>query len=205
MTAASAARTHARRENLETVLSSMRAQAQRAHADGGVSIGELLDAAGRRSYGPLLLVIGLFAISPATLIPGMTWLAAAVTFLIAGQMVLGLKKPWLPKGLRDRRVPADKVVSGVGKTIPWAQRIDKFLKPRLEFLAKPPFANLVALACIAAALITIPLSFIPLAPALPSLAIVIFGLGMTARDGVLLAIGLAISGFAGAWVWALLF
>lgn len=183
----------------------MRAQAQRAHADGGVSVGELLDAAGRRSYGPLLLVIGLFAISPATLIPGMTWLAAAVTFLIAGQMALGLKKPWLPKGLRERRVPAEKLVSGVGKAIPWARRIDKFLKPRLQFLAGPPFANLIALACIAAAIITIPLGFIPLAPAIPSLAIVIFGLGMTARDGLILALGLAISAAAAAMVWPIIF
>lgn len=204
MTAAASGRSGPARENLETVLDSMREQADEAGA-GGVSLGALLDAVGRRSYGPLLLVIGLFAISPATLIPGMTWLAAGVTLLVAGQMALGLKRPWLPSGLRDRTVPARSLSGGLRQAQPWAARIDRFLRPRLQFLAKPPFANLIALACIAAALITIPLGFIPLAPALPSAAIVLFGLGVTARDGLLLALGLAVSVGAAAWVWPMLF
>src|SRR5688500_18241055 len=62
-----------------------------------VRFGGLLSAVGRRSYGPLLLIIGLFAISPATILPGMTTVAAAITLLVAGQMALGLKRPWLPK------------------------------------------------------------------------------------------------------------
>ncbi len=52
--------------------------------------------------------------------------------------------------------------------------------------------NLVALFCIAAALITFPVSFIPLVPLAPSLAVVIFGLGMAARDGLWLLAGMAV-------------
>ncbi len=49
--------------------------------------------------------------------------------------------------------------------------------------------NLIALFCIAAALITFPLGLIPFAPLAPGLAVVFFGLGMTARDGLWLTLG----------------
>ncbi|MGE0828195.1 MAG: exopolysaccharide biosynthesis protein [Hyphomonadaceae bacterium] len=90
---------------------------------------------------------------------------------------------------------------GAGGARPWAQRIDRVLKPRLTFLATAPFVFLIALACIAAALVTFPLGLIPFAPLAPGFAIVFFGLGMTARDGLFLALGLAAVGLAGWAAW----
>ncbi len=161
-----------------------------------LTIGEIFDSVGRRSYGPLLLVIGLFAISPATIVPGMTWLTAALTLLVAGQMALGMKRVWLPRKALGATVPRDKVHEGLEKARPMARRVDAVLKPRLTFLAKPPFVNLVALFCIAAALITFPLGLIPFAPLAPGLAVVFFGLGMTAHDGLWLSLGMLVLGAA---------
>lgn len=158
----------------------------------------MVDSIGRRTYGPLLLVIGLFAISPITVIPGLTWFAAALTVLVAGQMALGLRRIWLPRSALKARLPRRAVVSSIGKARPWAKRVDAVLKPRLTFLAKPPFVNLLALLVIAAALITFPLSFIPLAPLAPGVAVVFFGLGMAARDGLWLAFG---AGAVGGAFW----
>jgi hypothetical protein len=56
--------------------------------------------------------------------------------------------------------------------------------------------TLVALCVAAAALITFPLSLIPFAPLAPGLAVVLFGLGMTARDGLWLSLGMALTGGA---------
>jgi hypothetical protein len=67
------------------------------------------------------------------------------------------------------------------------------LRERWTFMTVPLFVNAVALCVCAAALITFPLSLIPFAPLAPGLAIVMFGLGMTARDGVWLAIGIALT------------
>lgn len=156
-----------------------------------LTLGEILESVGRRSYGPLLLVIGLFTISPATVVPGMTWFAAALTLVVAGQMALGLPRIWLPKSALKARLPRDAVRSGVEKARGVARTIDGLLKPRLTFLSKPPFVNLVAVMCILAALITFPLGLIPLAPLAPGLAVVFFGLGMVARDGLWLALGTA--------------
>jgi hypothetical protein len=159
-----------------------------------LTLEELLEPIGRRSYGPLLLVIGLFAISPITVVPGFTWLAAALTLLVAGQMALGQKRVWLPRKALETQLPRGMVHQGLQKARGAAERIDGALKPRLKFMSKPPFVNLVALFCIIAALVTFPLSFVPLAPLAPSLAVVFFGLGMVARDGLWLALGMLAMG-----------
>jgi hypothetical protein len=177
--------------NLNSVLDEIVGKCDRDDTPDSLTLGEILESVGRRSYGPLLLVIGLFAISPATIVPGMTWLAAALTLVVAGQMALGLPSIWLPKSALRAELPRDAVRSGVEKSRGLAKAIDKLLKPRLTFLSKPPFVNVVALLVIAAALITFPLGLIPLAPLAPGLAVVFFGLGMVARDGLWLALGSA--------------
>lgn len=157
--------------------------------DAKLSVADLLDAVGRRAYGPLFLIIGLFAISPASFITGMTWLSATLILLIAVQMALGKRTPWLPGRLLRISLSRRLLLKGVNAMRPWARGVDRFLKPRLAFLTAWPFVNLVALLCIAAALISYPLGFIPFAPFLPGMVIVFVGLGMTARDGLILILG----------------
>ncbi len=181
--------------NLNGVLDEIVSKCDGDDTPESLTLGEILDSVGRRSYGPLLLVIGLFAISPATVVPGMTWFAAVLTLLVAGQMALGLNRIWLPKKALQAQLPRDVVRSGVAKSRGAAKTIDALLKPRLTFLSKPPFVNLIAVLCILAALITFPLGLIPFAPLAPGLAVVFFGLGMVARDGLWLALGtLAVGG-----------
>jgi hypothetical protein len=160
---------------------------------GGVSIGAILQVIGRRAYGPLLLLIGLFSISPATIVPGMTWLAASLTLVLSLQLAVGARHPWLPRALLDTCVSRDALRAATtdGWRV-WARRIDKALQPRLVFLSEPPFANLAGLFCAIAALATFPLGLIPVAPLAPGAAITLVGLGLFARDGLLLLIGGAI-------------
>jgi hypothetical protein len=174
--------------NLSGVLDEVERRARESDGEP-FRMGDIVDAVGRRSYGPLLLVIGLFAISPATVVPGMTWLAAALTLLVAGQMLVGLQRPWVPKKALRSRLPREGSLQAIAKLRPWARRIDSVLKPRLALLTQPPFVNLIALAVIAAALVTFPLGLIPLAPLAPGVAVVFFGLGMVARDGLWLSLG----------------
>jgi hypothetical protein len=83
------------------------------------------------------------------------------------------------------------VHGGIEKVRGFAGGVDRLLKPRLSFLSRPPFVNLIALLCIGAALVTFPLGLIPFAPLAPGVAVVAFGLGMTARDGLWLLVGSA--------------
>lgn len=183
-------------DSLTDVLDELSEQVEENGAAPEMTLGEALDAVGRRSFGPFLLVIGLFAISPATIIPGMTWLAAALTLLIAGQMLFGLRRIWLPRWACRAKAPRALVRAGLNEARGWSRGVDALLRPRLAFLSQPPFVNLIALCCIGAALVTFPLGFIPFAPLAPGLAVVLFGLGMTARDGVWLLGGLGAFGGA---------
>jgi hypothetical protein len=177
--------------NLSGVLDQIAEKASHDSTPESLTLREVIDAVGRRTYGPLLLVIGLFTISPVTVVPGLTWLSAALTLVVAGQMALGLRRIWLPSSALAAKLPRNTVIKGAEMARPWAARIDAVLKPRLTFLTQPPFVNLIALMVIGAALITFPLGLIPLAPLAPGLAVVFFGLGMAARDGLWLAFGMA--------------
>ena len=71
--------------NLRTLLQSLCSE-----TDGEtVSVGDLLNAVGRRAYGPVLLLLGFISISPLTIIPGASVLMALITLIFAIQMVIG--------------------------------------------------------------------------------------------------------------------
>jgi hypothetical protein len=156
-----------------------------------VTLREVFAAIGRRTYGPLLLALGLFSVSPLTAVPGMTWASAGLTLIVAVQLMVGLPTPWLPKGLLESKVSSNGLVKAIEAIRPVARGIDVMLRPRLEFLAKLPLVIVIGALCVAAAAVTFPLGFIPLAPLAPGLAIVLFGLGLTARDGLVLSLGAA--------------
>ena len=151
-----------------------------------VRLGQLMRIMERRSFGAVILLLGLIAISPLTVVPGATWTVAAVTLLFSAQLLFGMQHPWLPKALLDLKMPRDQLQAFVKVSRKMAHTADKLTAPRLRFLTKPPFVIGVAILCIAAALITFPLGLIPLAPVLPGMAIVLMGIGLTARDGVFL-------------------
>jgi hypothetical protein len=189
--------------NLRTLLQSLCSE-----TDGEtVSVGDLLNAVGRRSYGPVLLLLGFIAISPLTIIPGASVLVALITLIFALQMAVGRPYPWIPKKALDFSFPRKHMVQGVAVADKYVVQVDRFLKPRLTFLTNAPFVQIVALACVGAALVTLPLSFVPLGPLIPSLTVLLFGLAVTARDGfVLLLAGASLVGacYLLMRVWAVL-
>mgnify|MGYP003665470133 FL=1 len=183
--------------NLESLLASL----TDCTSGDDVTVRDLLNAVGRRSYGPILLLLGFIAVTPLTIIPGTSWLVALITLLIAGQIVIGRKFPWVPRRVLDVSFPRSALVAGVEQARKYVRPVDRVLKPRLAFLSGSPFIALAAMVCVAAALLTFPLGLFPFGPVLPGLTVLLFGLGLTARDGfVLVAAG---AGLAGA-VWLLL-
>ncbi|MEL6244420.1 MAG: exopolysaccharide biosynthesis protein [Pseudomonadota bacterium] len=177
--------------NLQTLLQELCANT----TGDTVSVQDLLTAVGRRSHGPVLLLLGFIAISPLTIIPGANWLVALVTLIFAIQIVIGLKSPWLPKEALEFSFPRKYLVQGVDQGAKYAAMVDALVKPRLTFLTATPFLQIAALACVGAALITFPLGLVPFGPLLPGLTIVLFGLAITARDGAaMLLAGAALGG-----------
>ena len=156
-----------------------------------VTVRSLLNAVGRRSYGPIFLLLGFVAVSPLTIVPGANWLIALVVLVFAIQLLFGRKFPWAPKRALDFSFPRARMEEGVRIADKYAHIIDRFVQPRLTFMTSAPFVSLIALVCIGAALITFPLGLFPFGPLLPSLTILILGLGLTGRDGLMILLGLA--------------
>src|SRR5690606_9995175 len=117
----------------------------------------------------------------------------------------GRDVPWLPKKLRKRGFSEEKLVKARDKVRPSTQKIDKAIKPRLHALATPLVARIVGAVCVLIALPMPALEVVPFASSAPSVAIALFGLGLSARDGLLILLGfiVAFAACAGAAYWLL--
>ena len=75
-----------------------------------VTLGQLMRIMERRSFGAVILLLGVIAISPLTVVPGATWTVAAVTLLFSVQLLFAMRHPWLPKRLLDLQMPRDQLI-----------------------------------------------------------------------------------------------
>ena len=150
-----------------------------------VSVDDVLQSIGPRSFGALLLAPAIIIITPLSGIPGLPSIGAAIIALIAAQMLLGRKHFWLPRFLRCRSVPRERLDKAVAWLVPAARMIDRLVGPRLSFLTEGPFAYLIGLLCLLLALLMPPLEIVPLSNSLTATAIALFGLALVARDGLL--------------------
>lgn len=157
---------------------------------GTVEIGRLVDALGRRGFGPLLLVLSLLLILPIGAIPGVP---AAVGLLVASmgvQIVLGGRGVWLPARLRRIGIGASRVDWAVARLKPATKRLRRVLRPRLETLAQSR-VSLMAIGgvLVLAGLAMIAIGFVPGLPFLFALPVLVYALGLTGGDGLVVIAG----------------
>lgn len=184
-------------DNLEALLDELREAADVSR--GRVTVGDLLERIGTRSFGPLLLLPALISFTPLGGIPGVPTVLAGMVIVIAGQLVVGLHYFWLPGLLLRRSVEPKKLCTSVDLMRRPARWTDRLIRPRLTWLTKEPFVRLAAVLCVLVALTVPPLEIIPFAGTPAWAAIGMFGLGLTARDGILVLIAFGFSLGAG-WV-----
>jgi len=150
-----------------------------------IAIGDLLDALGDRAIGALLFVFAVPNILPMP--PGTSAVLGAPLLFLAAQLTFGMR-PWLPSIISKRSMARSDFHSMVGRVIPWLQRAEKLMRPRLTVLALPPVEYAVGLVCLLLAIVlTLP---VPLGNMLPALSISLFALGLLARDGWAIVVGL---------------
>lgn len=155
-----------------------------------ISVDDVLEAVGRRSFGPVLLLTGLITLAPLIGdIPGMPTLMALLVLLSAGQLLAGREYFWLPRWLLKRNISRkvfDKALPYMKKPAGW---VDRLLRVRLPWLTGYWGIRLTALAGIAIALAMPPMEFIPFSANGAGLALSLLGLGLVARDGLVLLAG----------------
>lgn len=149
-----------------------------------ISIGDLLEALKRRALGALMFIFAIITALPMP--PGVSAVVGAPLVFLSAQLMLGMNA-WLPRIITDRslsRVDFHRVVKAAS---PWLARAEGIMKPRFEFLARPPgvyFAGLVTF--VMSLLVLLP---IPGANMAPSIAICIIALGLLERDGIWIVLG----------------
>ena len=153
-----------------------------------VSIGDILDCIGDRSYGPALLVPALIEISPIGGIPGVPTFLAVIIAITAGQLLWGKEHLWLPAILQRRSVSGKTMHEAADKLDGVARWMDKWFHGRMPALVRQPFPRIAAALVLLLCLTVPPLEFIPFASTAPMAAIAAFGLALLVRDGLLMLI-----------------
>lgn len=172
-------------------------------ARGGrrLSVAEGLDAFEGRVFGPVLALLGLLVITPLGLIPLFPSFCAVLIAIIAIQRLFGRRYPWIPRHFSERSVDEGRLRSSLQKARPWAQQVDRFLKPRFTGVLEGGMRRVVALVLMLLATTMPFLEIVPFAAALPALAVLLFGLALSAKDGIL---GTAALGASAATGWLVL-
>ncbi|WNL38508.1 exopolysaccharide biosynthesis protein [Halomonas sp. PAMB 3232] len=160
-----------------------------------VSVEDIVDAVGRRSFGPMLLVAGLVVLAPVVGdIPGVPTLMAALVLLTSSQLLFGRRFFWLPRWLLNRSVSR----KGFDKALRWMRKpgrwVDGLMGVRLAWMSGYLGMRATALACVLIALAMPPMEFVPFSANGAGLALTLYGLGLVARDGLVLALGFLITG-----------
>jgi hypothetical protein len=153
-----------------------------------VTIGDMTEAFGSRSYGPFLLVPALIEESPLGAIPGVPTAIALVIALFAVQMLFGARQMWLPGLVKRRSLSAEKVEKASDKLRPLARFTDRWFHGRLPWMTQGPAVQVAAVAVLALCATVPPLELLPFASTAPMLAIAAFGLALLVRDGVLMIV-----------------
>jgi hypothetical protein len=166
-----------------------------------VSVDAILDAVGRRSFGPLLLVAGLITLMPVIGdIPGVPTVMGVIVLLTAVQLLFRRDHFWLPHWILNRTLPRSKLCKMLKWLRPPARFLDRLTRPRLTVFTRGIGSYVIAVACIAIAL-TMPATEVVLFTAnVVGLVLTLFGLALIARDGVVALLALGIMAVASGFV-----
>lgn len=161
-----------------------------------VSMETVMEAVGRRSFAPLLLLVGMVAIAPGIGdIPGVATLLGIFVLTVSVQLLFGRKEFWLPKWILNRKAKREKLKKmakskWLRKPAKW---IDSAVTERLEFFTGPGATYAVAVACTVLAL-TLPFTeVVPFSTMAVSFGLVAFGVSLIAHDGLMALAGYVIS------------
>jgi hypothetical protein len=158
-----------------------------------VAIGDVVEALGARSFAPFLVLVPLIDISPIGGIPGLPTAMAAVVILVALQLLFGRRHLWLPGFVERRSLSAPKLCKAADKLHAVAERLDRWFHGRLPRFTRGAWIKAAAGAVTLMACAVPPLELLPFATTAPMAAILLFGIALLVRDGLLMLIACAVA------------
>ncbi len=155
-----------------------------------VSLGDLIQRLGQSGFGLALIALALPAMIP---IPGPFGMITGLCLvLIACQMLIGRHRLALPHFLADRHVTADVVKAVIVRALPWVRRLETIARAgRWSSLTGRRSHVLVGIPVfLLAVVLALPIPFGNIGPVV---SLLVIGLSLVARDGLVLMLGLVLS------------
>lgn len=153
-----------------------------------ISVRSIISTLGERGFA--LLVVGLGLPNCLPMPPPIPLICGLLLIFVAFQMVVGWKSPWLPRFILDKTVSRATMASFIERALPWVQKLERFAKPRLGILD-----HHIAFRLIGSALMVFSVALVFAAPFIGQVplgvSVVLIGLGLVERDGVLVLAGMA--------------
>lgn len=150
-----------------------------------ITLGELVSHFGPRAFGAVLFLFAMPNLLP--LPPGTSTMLGIPLLLIAPQLALGWRKPWVPKRLARQVVDRQTIARMCHRAAPWVQRAEHLTRRRLGFMFGRLGDATIGIVCtLLSAVLILP---IPLGNMLPAAAIAALSLSLIQRDGVLTVVG----------------
>lgn len=178
----------------DTPLQSVLDQVETA-LDGSESVDlkTVVEAFGNRSFGPVMVLCGLCMMTPLGALPGIPPAFGVIVIVFALQLLFRRETPWMPDVLRKVKIPAAKLSKVQARVRPFLAKIDAVIRPRLQWATTGPMQVLISVVAIIVSLTFFPLGMFPFGVVAPAVIILLLGLGITAGDGILTLLGLALS------------
>ena len=169
----------------------------RNHPQERMSIQDIIDGLGDRSFGFLLLLFGLLsAVAP----PGVATITAIPLLFFGAQMLAGYATPWLPKSIAGHAFATADLHKTVERGIPIMRWVEKLCRPRVDFMVGKVAERLLGfLVFILAVVIAAPG---PGTNAPPGIAISFIAIAIINRDGLLVLLGV-LGSFVALYIGAL--
>ena len=171
----------------------LRSLSELANEKQCISFDEVLEKIGRRSYGPILLLLGIMMSVPVIGgIPGMPIIISLLLLTVSIQLLLKRSYFWFPSWFLKRSIRQEKLKKAVSYLEKPAIYIDKVLKPRLDFLVCGLGLQTIAVICVMVSVFSPMLELIPFSANVMGAILVGFGLALITYDGLMVCISMLI-------------
>lgn len=153
--------------------------------NGKITVGTLIDALYDRSFGVVIILFALpNAIFPLAFVLGIPILIFTI------QMIMGRQRPWLPEFMRQRTIDRTMFSKIVLYVVKYLGKIERFLKPRWNFLTTNAMERFIGVwLTVLTLILMVP---VPGGNTLPAFGITITAAGLLEKDGVAIAVGMLI-------------
>lgn len=158
-----------------------------------VSVRDIMNAVGPRSFGALLVIPSMMVLSPLNGVPGVPSIAGIFILFVCVQFLMGRDHIALPRWLLNRHVSRERLRLTHRRLQPIMRLLDRVIRPRLTFLLNGWTFSVIAAVCAMLAITMPPLEIIPFTSTVTALIIALFAISLIARDGLLAAIALVVA------------